>query len=391
MFRYKKVMREIVAQGIEKGNMVGANVLFIKDNRELYFASQGYADRETGIPMARDTIFRLFSMSKPITAAAVLMLAERGKLDLWDDVSKYIPEFSNVQVVQEDGTLTAANRGITIWNLLTMTSGIPYPDMDCESARRMDDLFKELEAELNAGRPTDTLGYCRRIAGIPLCFQPGEKWRYGLSADILGGVVEVITGQKYGEFLQKEIFEPLDMRDTGFVVPKEKRHRFAANYEWCEESSRLETFLHNHLGLEGYGEDVTFESGGAGLVSTVDDYSHFAQMLLNGGTYNGMKIMGRKTVELMRTNHLNTAQRADFNWDSLRGYGYGCLVRVLENPGENGSNANIGEFGWDGWTGNYITMDASENMVLLYFIQRCGAGTTEEARKLRMAAYASLD
>lgn len=391
MFAYKKVMDTIVTQGIEKGNIVGANVLFIKDNKELYFSSQGHADREAGTAMARDTIFRLFSMTKPVTAVAVLMLAERGKLDLWDNVSKYVPEFANVQVVDAAGNLVKADREINIWHLLTMTSGIPYPDMDCESGRRMDKLFKEIEAELVAGRPTDTMEYCRKIAGIPLCFQPGERWRYGLSADILGGIVEVVSGQKYGEFLKKEIFEPLDMKDTGFFVPKEKWHRFAASYEWSEEKNGLIPFTRNHLGLEGYGEDVVFESGGAGLVSTVDDYSHFAQMLLNGGSYNGVRILGHKTVELMRSSHLNEVQRKDFNWDSLKGYGYGCLVRVLENSGANGCNANIGEFGWDGWTGNNIMMDATENMVLLYFIQRCGAGTTEEFRKLRMTAYASLD
>ena len=391
MFAYKKVMDAIVAEGIEKGNIVGANVLFIKDNKEMHFTAHGYADKEAGKPMTRDTIFRLFSMTKPITAVAVLMLAERGKLDLWDNVSKYIPEFANVGVVDASGNIVKAEREINIWQLLTMTSGIPYPDMDCESGRRMDKLFKEIEAEFVAGKPTDTMEYCRRIAQIPLCFQPGERWRYGLSADILGGIVEVVSGQKYGEFLKKNIFAPLNMQDTGFFVPKEKRHRFAASYEWSEESKCLIPFTRNHLGLEGYGEDVIFESGGAGLVSTVDDYSHFAQMLLNGGSYNGVRILGSKTVELMRSSHLNEAQRKDFNWDSLKGYGYGCLVRVLENPGANGCNANIGEFGWDGWTGNNIMMDATENMMLLYFIQRCGAGTTEEFRKLRMTAYASLD
>ena len=384
-------MDSIVAEGIAKGNVIGVNALFIKDNKELYFSSQGYADREAGKPMTRDTIFRLFSMTKPITAAAVLMLAERGKLDLWDNVSKYIPEFANTEVVDSLGNIVKAHREINIWHLLTMTSGIPYPDMDCESGRRMDNLFKEIEAEFVAGKPTDTMEYCRRIAEIPLCFQPGEGWRYGLSADILGGIVEVVSGQKYGEFLKQYIFKPLDMKDTRFSETEEKNHRFAASYEWNEEKKGLIPFKRNHLGLEGYGEDVVFESGGAGLVSTVDDYSHFAQMLLNGGTYNGVHILGRKTVELMRSSHLNERQRKDFNWDSLKGYGYGCLVRVLENPGANGCNANAGEFGWDGWTGNNIMMDQDENMMLLYFIQRCGAGTTEEFRKLRMTAYASLD
>ncbi|MGN1147690.1 MAG: serine hydrolase domain-containing protein [Lachnospiraceae bacterium] len=365
--------------------------MLMQHGKELYSSCQGFADREARIPMTRDSIFRMFSMTKPVTAVAVLMLAERGKLDLWDNVSKYIPEFAHMQVIGRDGRLEEAKREIRIWDLLTMTSGLSYPDMDCEPAKRMDALFKEIEADLNAGHPTDTLGYCRKIATVPLCFHPGEKWRYGLSADVLGGIVEVVSGERFGQFLKREIFEPLGMKDTGFVVPEEKRHRFAANYQWNDETGRLEPFYQNHLGLEGYGENVAFESGGAGLVSTIDDYSRFARMLLHGGTFNNVRILGRKTVALMATNHLSAAQQQDFNWESLLGYGYGCLVRVMMNPGEQASNASIGEFGWDGWTGNYVIMDPSEDMVLLYFIQRCGAGTTPEVRKLRMTAYAALE
>lgn len=391
MFDYKEVMDRIVSEGIENGSIVGASVLLMQHGKELYSSCQGYADREAHVPMTRDTIIRLFSMTKPVTAVAVLILAECGKLDLWDNVSKYIPEFQDCKVMQADGSLVAPKREINIWDLLTMTSGLTYPDLDCEPARQMDRLFGRIRQELEAGHPTDTLGYCRQIAAVPLCFQPGEKWRYGLSADILGGIIEVASGQRFGEFLQREIFEPLGMKDTGFIVPKEKRHRFAANYSWSEENGRLEPFKQNHLGLEGYGEDVVFESGGAGLVSTIDDYSRFARMMLHGGTFNGVRILGRKSVELMTAPQLNERQLKTFNWESLRGYNYGCLTRVLVNRGEAGSNASIGEFGWDGWTGNYITMDPVEDMTLLYFIQRAGAGTTAEVRKLRMAAYAALD
>lgn len=391
MFAYKRIMDNIVKEAIEEGRIVGANLLFMQHGKELHSSSQGYADREAGILMKRDTIFRMFSMTKPVTAVAVLILAERGNLDLWDPISEYIPEFKNALVMEEDGNIKKAEREIRIMDLLTMTSGITYGDEDCESAKRMAALFWQLEQDRKAGHPTDTMGYCRRAAEIPLCFQPGEKWRYGFSADILGGIVEVASGQRFGKYLEKEIFVPLGMRDTGFVVPKGKRERFAANYEWKEETGSLEPFTANPLGLEGYGEDLVFESGGAGLVSTIGDYSRFANMLVQGGCLEGVRILGRKTVEFMRSNHLNMAQRASCNWESMKGYGYGCLVRVLENPGEWGSNASIGEFGWDGWTGNYVTMDPTEEMTLLYFIQRCGAGTTAEARKLRMAAYAALE
>ncbi len=390
MVQYCEVMDDIIKSSMEKGSIVGANVLMIKDGKEVHFASHGYADREEKVPMSRDTIFRMFSMTKPVTAVAVMILAERGKIDLWDKVSDFIPEFADVQVLEEDGRLAAPKTQMNIWQLLTMTSGITYPDMDCEPAILMDKLFREIKADLEAGKPTDTLEYCRKIATVPLCFHPGEKWRYGLSADILGGIVEVVSGLKFGDFLQKEIFGPLGMKDTGFYVPKEKWDRFATCYEWSAKTGRLEPYKENFLGLEGYREDVRFESGGAGLVSTIDDYSRFGMMLLNGGTLDGVRILGRKSVELISAPHLNEQQMKDYNWDSVRGHNYGCLTRVMVNPGEAGSNASVGEFGWDGWTGNYITMDPSENMTLLYFIQRAGAGTTPEVRKLRMAAYGML-
>lgn len=391
MFDYKEVMDQIVKDGIENGAIVGANVLLLQHGKELYSCSQGFADKETRLAMTRDTIFRLFSMTKPVTAVAVLILAERGKLDLLDNVSQYIPEFANVKVWSADGTLLPLKREVRIMDLLTMTSGVPYPDTDCEPARQMDQLFRDIKMDLEKGHPTDTLDYCRKIASIPLCFQPGENWRYGLSADILGGIVEVVSGETFGHFLSKEIFEPLGMKDTGFVVPDEKRHRFATNYKWNEGSKCLEPFRQNHLGLEGYGQDVVFESGGAGLVSTIDDYCRFSRMLLYGGTFNGVRILGRKTIELMSTNYLNKEQMVGYNWDSLIGYGYGCLTRVMMNPGLAGSNGSIGEYGWDGWTGNYFILDPSEDMILLYFIQRCESGTTPIVRKLRMAAYAALD
>lgn len=390
MTDYRKTMEEIVENAVCLGKIAGANVLMLRNDEDVYFKSHGFADKEAGIPMQRDTIFRMYSMTKPITAAAVMILAERGKLDLWDPVSMYIPEFSDCKVMEEDGRLVLPKRPVTIFDLLTMTSGIPYPDMDCESARRMDALFGKIKENLSEGMHTDTLTYCRKIAEVPLCFHPGEKWRYGLSADILGGIIEVISGDTFGHFLKKEIFDPLNMKDTGFVVPKEKRSRFCACYRWSNEEERLVPYTDNHLGLEGYGEDVVFESGGAGLVSTIDDYARFAKMMLHGGTLDGTRILGRKTVELMTSPHLTAAQSVDYNWDSVQGYGYGFLMRVLTDPGKAGSNASVGEFGWDGWTGNYVTVDPAEGMILLYFIQRTDAGTTKEARKLRMAAYGSL-
>ncbi len=387
MFQWKDRIKDIIEQEMDKEEISGANMLVIHKGKEIFFESYGYADKENKIPMKRDTIFRLFSMSKPITAVATMILVERGVIDVRDAVSKYIPEFAN-QTVWENGKEVAAYRDITIWDCLNMTTGVVYPDMSNEPGKRMDAVLRELIARRESGEVVDTLEYARRMAKVPLMFQPGERWMYGFSADILGAVIEVASGKKYSRFLQEEIFLPLQMKDTGFYVPEDKEWRFAVNYDKVD--GQLVPFRTSHLG-EYYKSDVAFESGGAGMVSTIEDYSHFNKMLLNGGTYNGVHILGRKTIEYMAQNHLQPEQMEALNWDSNLGCGYGCLMRVLINQSLAGTNASLGEYGWDGWTGNYMTVDPTEDLTILYFIQRCGAGTTPAVRKLRSVVYGSIE
>lgn len=388
MYHYPTTIDNLINKFIAAGEIAGASLLVLKDGEEKYHKVYGEADKEKHVAMGRDTIFRMFSMSKPVTAAAVMILFERGELDVRDAVCKYLPCFSNMMVWTEEGEVPA-NRDFTIWDCLNMTTGIPYPCPDLESGRRMDKLFRELILRREKGEVVDTMEYMRGIAEIPLVFQPGEKWLYGLSADILGAVVEAVSGKKFGQFLKEEIFEPLGMKDTGFFVPEEKWERFAAAYETWSTGS-LVPFTTSHLG-EYYKQDVAFESGGAGLVSTLDDYARFAQMLLNGGKLGGVRILGKKTVDFMAQNHLTNVQRKNYNWDSVLGYGYGCLMRCLEDKGLAGSNGSIGEFGWDGWTGNYVTINPEENLVLLFFIQRCGYGFGELTRKVRAVTYGALE
>lgn len=390
MFNYKETMDAMIKEQVDSGYVTGASALILKDDKESYFYAYGYSDKENGIPMKRDTIIRLFSMTKPITAAAVMILVERGELDVRDAVSKYLPEYANVKVWTEKG-LVDAESPITIWDLLNMTSGIPYPGEEDESGRQMGAALKELIDRRLNGETVNTREYARKMAEVPLSFHPGDRWMYGFSADILGAVVEVVSGMRYSEFLQKELFEPLEMKDTGFFVPAEKRERFAQFYDWCQEEQMLKPFTRSHLG-EYYNEDVAFESGGAGLTSTLEDYSHFATMLLHKGVYNGKRILGKKTVEFMSENHLTEHQRRTCDWDTIRGYGYGCLMRVLLDRSAANTNAPLGEYGWDGWAGNYMTIVPEDNMIIMYFIQRCAAGTDHSmVRKIRMATFAACD
>ena len=388
MYDYKKTVETLINKGIAEGEIIGANVLLIKDGEEKLFASYGKACKETGEDMKRDTIFRMFSMTKPVTAVAAMILFERGLIDLRDAVSKYLPAYKDQIVWTKDG-LVPAVRDITIQDCLNMTTGVTYPSMDHEPGRQMGVLFQELIRRRVDGEVVDTLEYMDRIAKIPLVFQPGDHWLYGLSADILGAVIQVVSGKTYGQFLKDEIFDPLGMVDTGFYVPAEKLHRFAAAYEWDEEKQMLKRREGSYLG-EYYEEDVAFESGGAGLVSTIDDYAKFACMLMQKGKLGDVRILGEKTVEFMTENRLDEIQMKDYNWDSTIGYGYSCLMRILQDKGIAGSNGSVGEFGWDGWTGNYVTMNPADNMVLLFFIQRCGYGFGALTRKVRAVTYGAL-
>lgn len=392
MYDYQQAIDRIMRQEVDAGQIAGAGYMLIQGGRERYFSACGYADRERRIPVGRDTIFRLFSMTKPITAAAVMLLVERGQLDLRDTVSRYLPSFKNQTVWNPGGEPLPVERETTIYDLLNMTSGIPYPENweGCSpSGLLMDRLFSELKSAQAEGQRLTTREWIDRIAEVPLAFQPGERWMYGLSADVLGAVAEVVTGKSYGTFLREEIFMPLGMADTGFYVHEDKRQRFAQNYAWNEEKNALEVFEGCHLG-EYYGADVSFESGGAGLVSTMEDYSRFARMLLQGGIYNGTRILGEKTVEFMRQDRLSPGQKAALNWDSNLGCGYGCLMRVLTDQGAAGTIGSPGEYGWDGWTGNYVTIDPADDMVMLYFIQRCGYSSTSALRRLRNVTYGAL-
>lgn len=379
----------LIQREIDNSVISGAAIRIIHQNEIVYQDEIGHADLENRKPIAPDTIYRLYSMTKPITAVAVMILYERGCLNLLSPVSDYLEGFRNQKVTTDNGLVDAV-RPVTIQDLLNMTSGVVYPDGSFEAGRLMGALYDEVEKEYHDGTPADTVNFCNRMGLVPLEFQPGERWRYGASADILGAIVEIASGKKFSTFLQEEIFEPLGMVDTAFYVPEEKYHRFAQTYDYDMNLKKLVPFTNSFLGIYQYKTPPAFESGGAGLVSTVEDYSHFAMMLVNGGTYNGKRILGHKTVEYLTTPQLTEKQAVTYDWDSIAGYSYGNLLRVLVDPVKAVSNGTIGEFGWDGWTGNYFFVDRKEQLVLIYMIQRCGGTNPNFMRRLRSIIYGAL-
>ena len=330
-------------------------------------------------------------LTKPVTAVAAMILYDRGLIDLNDSVCWYLDGFSNQMVETKDG-IVPANREVKIIDLLTMTAGLMYPDRNINpSGDKMADLFDEYYRRAFSGNGTySTVEMCNEMGKIPLFAQPGTCWNYSVCADVLGAVVEVVSKKRYGDFLKSEIFTPLGMTDTDFFVPEEKRDRFAEIYIRGEDG-KLAPCDWQHLGLVyKYTKRPEFEIGGAGLVSTVNDYEKFAQMLLNGGEYNGVRIISRKAAQLITHNIITEQQMQTYNWDSCIGYGYGGLMRTLLHP-EITTVGCKGEYGWDGWTGNYFCNDPENNLTFMYFIQVCGGNGIRPIRTLKQAMYAALD
>lgn len=384
-----EMLSTIMQKEIDNSLISGAAIRVIQNNETFYEDELGLANIEKDIPIKRDTIFRMHSMTKPITTVAAMILYERGQLNILSPVSDYLEGFKNQKVLTHN-ILVDVTREITIQDLLNMTSGIVYPDESFEVGRLMGKLYAEVEKAHHQGKSVSTIEFCNKMGQIPLEFQPGESWRYGASADVLGAVIEVVSGRKYSQFLQEEIFTPLNMVDTAFYVPEDKRDRFAQIYDYKADKKILDPFTGDFLALFDYMAPPAFESGGAGLVSTIKDYSHFALMLANGGEYNGEHILGRKTVEYISTPQLTKEQLTAYNWDSLYGYSYGNLMRVMVDPTKAASNGTVGEFGWDGWCGNYFFVDPKEKLVMIYMVQRCGGSGPDYMRRLRSIVYGAL-
>ena len=378
----KKQLWQIMNQAVENNQIAGMNMMVVKDGQEEVYLECGYADKAAEKKLKRDTIFRLFSMTKPVTAAAVMLLFERGIIDLADPVSKYIPGFAD-QMVSVPGGLEPVWHNVTVYHLLSMTGGLTYGGNSSAAEYAAGNVFEEVHKRLDTEHPVTTLEFADRIGKCPLEFQPGERWKYGVSADILAAVVEKASGLKYGEFLKKEFFEPLGMKDTGFFVPGEKLDRLAVTYE--QTDGEIKEYRENSLGIR-FAMDVppAYEAGGAGLVSTIDDYSRFAAMLLNKGNFHGKQILKPGTVEYMTSHRLTGCQQDWFDkWWEMNGYSYGNLMRVMTESWKAPFAASEGEYGWDGWLGCYFANLPKENMTILMMMQKKDAGTFDLTRKLR--------
>lgn len=354
-------VHESVQRHISAGSISGAVTLVARRGRVVHFESHGLMDIESNKPMARDAIFRLASMSKPVTGVAVMMLMEEGKLRLYDPVSRFLPEFKDMKVaVPRAGAtppffLAPAEREITVRDLLTHTSGLGSGGA---AAPALAELMKER-------KPADTLAdFAPKFATIPLDFQPGSQWRYSglLGFDLLGRIVEVVSGQSYDRFLQERIFAPLGMKDMSFYVPAEKRPRLVTLYRRGADG-KLEKNPNQEALMS-----QTYFSGGGGLTGTADDYLQFGQMLVNGGELNGKRLLSPRTVDLMASNHVGDMFNGQLGRPA-RGMGYGLSVGIVQDNVAAGWRVSSGSFGWDGAFGTLCWVDPKEKMVLVLMIQ----------------------
>ncbi len=383
----ENILKGILKDSIENSEIAGANFLVVKDGKEVVYVQEGLADREEGRKIERDTMFRLYSQTKPVTSVAAMILMERGLLDFYAPVSEFLPSFAQMYVAK-GGERVLCTRQILVNDLLNMTSGLVYPDEGTEAGRATDQIFGEACRRLHGESPMTTRELADKLASCPLAFAPGSSWAYGASADVLGAVIEVVSGKRLSKFMQEEIFEPLGMKDTAFWVPKEKQSRLARAYETVEKESggkELVLYTGDNLAIcNDMAKPPAYEAGGAGLVSTLDDYSRFAAMLLNEGSLDGVQILKPKTVEFFRSGELLPAQQDSFrNWVGLEGYSYGNLMRVCKNPPRSGMMTRKGEYGWDGWLGAYFANFPEEKMTILMGTQKKDGGTFGLTRKLR--------
>jgi CubicO group peptidase (beta-lactamase class C family) len=376
-----------MGQQVKEDRLASAVALVARGGKTVYLRSVGMRDREAGVTMTPDTIFRIASMTKPITSVAVLMLYEEGHFQLGDPVSRFVPEFKDAKVLAEpslDADVIAAERQVTIRHLLTHTSGLAYHWDEVLGTR-----YKEAGITHGLLEDDDLLGEdMPKLAAVPLLHQPGEKWTYGLSTDVLGRVVEVVSGMSLADFFRERIFEPLRMKDTGFYLPEEKVARLAAVYGPDPEGG-LKRLGDGILGDAPMTYTTTYPhegpkkyySGGGGLCSTVGDYARFAQMLLNGGELDGARLLSPKTVELMTADHVG---------ELSEDFGFGLGVSVRRSLRESGELGSVGTFGWGGFWYTTFFIDPEEELIGVCMAQLYPSGGATLNSRFPTLVYQSI-
>lgn len=373
---------------VDAGRLAGLAVQVTRRGEVAFSERAGLQDVENEIAVRPDALWRIYSMTKPVTSLAAMMLYEDGAFQLDQPVADFLPDFANLRVWKgDDHALSATEtltRPVTIHDLLTHQSGLVYDDPQGNELERA--LSK---AGLGFDKDIPTLADAvARLTEYPLAFQPGARWFYGLSTDVLGALIETISGMSLGAFFQTRIFDPLGMEDTGFDVPPNQAQRLAVLYQHADGG--FEKAPHQNR----WARPVTLQSGGAGLVSSMADYQRFADMLLQRGAYEGGHMLGRKTFDLMVANHMGgdlaSRGQAHFSETTMEGIGFGLGMSVMLDPARAKIIGSPGEFAWGGWASTAFWVDPVEDMTVILMTQLAPSSAHALRRQLRVLSYQAL-
>jgi CubicO group peptidase (beta-lactamase class C family) len=391
--RLERITEHFARHYVDPGKIVGCQITVVRGGHVAYSRSLGLRDRERELPMADDTIFRIYSMTKPIASVALMQLYERGMFQLADPVHRYIPEWRTLQVgeVQDDGSVTLAKpeRPMSMRDVLMHMTGLPgglFPDNPIDAG------FADARQALGSEQTLETV--TALLAQHPLKFHPGTHWNYGLSTDIVGRLVEILSGLHFDEYLRREVFEPLAMVDTGFSVPEMSVPRFAACYQY--RPANTPTLMDGPFAM-GYLKPRSYLSGAGGLVSTTHDYVAFCQMLANGGHLDGRRVLGRKTLELMTVNHLPRGATLQdlavggFGEAGFDGVGFGLGFAVGLGPAATGMTGSRGEFYWGGAASTAFWVDPIEDLFVVFMTQLFPSIAYPFRAQLRALVYQAID
>jgi len=371
---------------LESGKLAGAVTCLARRGQVFHCETFGYQNLENQRPMAEDSIFRIYSMTKPIASVALMILYEESLFNLTDAVCDHIPAFKDVKVRGADGALKTPVRPMTVQDLLRHTAGLSYGG-HLESESPIDKLYDE--ADLFNTQITN-VEMVERIASLPLMYHPGEKWHYSVATDVVGYLVEVLSGKSLADFMQEKIFGPLGMMDTAFHIDPSKLDRFCTLYGKTPSSEfgALDT-----PDSSEYLPPVVLQSGGGGLVSTISDYLRFAQCMLNGGKLKGVRLLGPKTVALMTSNHLPVALLpiAFEGTEPMLGMGFGLGFGVMLDAAQTGIMGSIGDYGWGGYAETYFWIDPQEDLIAIMMAQYMPSQTYPIRKEFRSAVYQALD
>ena len=382
---------DALLQDFADHHVPGAGCIVMKDGKVLYEGYKGFADLAAGRKVDENTLFRLYSMTKVIVCTGALILFERGKFALNDPYSDYFPEWKESSVAELTGNGTfvirPAKRPIRVKDVFNMACGLPYPsplsghptDKGMIDVRAM--LAEKFNGKYNVSQEVEAM------AQVPLRFDPGEHWLYGFGHEMVAALIERCSGMTVGEFLKKEIFEPLGMTNTGYRYTGGQKDQMAVLYH-INDDGTYEPMVGNMD--DRHEPDAVYEGGGAGLFSNLKDYAVFTQMLANGGVYNGVRIIGRNTIDMMRTNMLNDTQLAEFTNTYLDGYGYGLGVRTMMNIG-GVSNSTPGEFGWTGAAGTWTSIDPENHFSVVDMHNTFPNSEEYHHMRVRAVAYGLLE